>query len=143
MQKATQRHNGKKPAQPETLMEAAVRRANEVHAARMAELKAAQKQLAAFECLMLAVRAAGIDVHPEEIGFLSYGKKTVRIAGAILNDARNVTLERVLIDQGMREVGRSTYSDGSYWLDLAKGHLRVALTVVRPAAKTQVAGAAK
>lgn len=141
MQRATQRRNGGEPAQPETLMEAATRRANDVHAARMAELKAAQKQLAAFEALMPAVRAAGIDVQPDEISFLSFGKKTLRVAGAILNDARNVTLERVLIEQGMREVDRSTYSDGSYWIDLAKGHLRVAITVVRPATKSATAGA--
>ena len=142
MQRATQRSNGRRPAQPETLMEAAVRRANEKHAERMAELKAAQKQLAAFEAFMPAVRAAGIDLHTDEINYLPYGKKCLRIASALLTDARNVTLERVLIENGMREVGRNTYSDGSYWVDLAKGHLRVALTV-RPAANVQGTEAAK
>lgn len=140
MQTATQGRRGAKPAQPETLIQAATRRANDVHAARMAEIKAMQKQLAAFEGFMPAVRAAGIDVHPDEIDYLSYGKKSLRIRGQLLNDTRNVTLERVLIEQGMREVGRSTYSDGSYWLDLAKGHLRVALTVVRPVANGSAAG---
>jgi hypothetical protein len=79
-------------------------------------------------------------VPTDEITYLSYGKKCLRIAGAILSDARNVTLARVLIENGMREVGRNTFSDGSYWLDLAKGHLRVALTV-RPAATGSTAGA--
>lgn len=140
MQTATQGRRGAKPAQPETLIEAATRRANWVHATRMAEIKAMQKQLAAFEVFMPAVRASGIDVHTDEINYLPYGKKCLRIAGALLNDARNVTLERVLIENGMREVGRNTYTDGSYWVDLAKGHLRVALTV-RPAATRSTAGA--
>lgn len=129
MQTATQGRRSARTEQPETLIQAAMRRANEVHAVRMAEIKAMEKQLALFEGLMPAIRAAGIVVHSDEISFWNFGKKCLRICAPILREQRNVTLERVLRDLGMREDGRNTYRNGDYSLDLVKGHLRVSMTV--------------
>ena len=107
------------------------------HARRMAELKAMHARLRLLDAYMPAIRAAGINVHGEELH--SWGGRAINVMAPVLNPKRNATLERVLRDCGLREVRRSDYLH-SYSVELRKGHLIVALTVdTRPLPKAQEA----
>lgn len=113
-------------AAPLTLAQQAVQLEQARHARRLAELKAMDARLRLLDAYMPAIRAAGINVHAEELQ--SWCGKVVHVIAPVLNPKRNATLERVLRDCGMREVRRSDYAT-SYSVELRKGHLIVAISV--------------
>lgn len=119
---------------PDTLEAAALQAEHARHAARLREITAMAAKLRALDAYMPAVRAAGADVHPDDVSHWGWGqKRAVRICNATFNEKRNVVLERVLREQGMRETGRNDYPGGSYTVELTKGHLTVSIAV-RPSA---------
>lgn len=115
---------------PNTLEAAALQAEHVRHAARLREIAAMGAKLRALDAYMPAVRAAGADVHPDDVSHWGWGqKRALRICNATFNERRNVVLERVLREQGMRETGRNDYPGGSYTVELTKGHLTVSIAV--------------
>lgn len=96
--------------------------------ARLKSIETMAGKLAMLDAYMPAVRAAGITIDPDDIWF-SLGKGgPVRINNAVLRNQRNARLANVLAAEGMREEEREDMA-GNVWLTLAKGRLRVVLTI--------------
>ncbi|ADU99006.1 hypothetical protein Alide_1245 [Alicycliphilus denitrificans BC] len=114
-------------AQPRTLEAQALHDAHQGHAARLAAIKRMASKLRMLDAYMPAVRAAGITVRGDELN--CWGGLAIYVSGPMFNAQRNATLEKVLREQGMRETRRKENADGSYTVDLKKGHLTVCITV--------------
>lgn len=108
------------------LMAAALEAEHGRHGVRLQMLKRMEPKLRALDEYMPAVRAAGINVHPDELHMWS--GRVLFIADSVLNAKRNTVLERVLIEQGMREVSRKPEHTG-FRVELKKGHLLVSMHV--------------
>ena len=112
---------------PTALAAQALHAEHERHASRLAALRRMDAKLRHFEAYMPAIRAAGINVHPDDLN--DWGRKVLWVSQALASPQRNATLEAVLRAQGMREIGLTHHGDGSYRVDLSKGHLTVSLCV--------------
>lgn len=100
------------------------------HAGRLADIKSMDARLRMFDAFMPAVRAAGIDVHGDEIH--CWGTSAISalyVGGITLDPQRNATLEKVLREQGMEEIERTPCPTGAYTVKLKKGRLTMAITV--------------
>lgn len=113
-------------AQPSTLLEQALQAEHARHARRIADLKSMAARLRMLDAYMPAIRAAGINIHGEELH--CWGGKSIQVLTPALNPKRNATLENVLRDCGMREVRRADYATSAS-VELRKGHLTIAMTV--------------
>ena len=110
-----------------TLEVKALRDEQERHDGRLAVIRSMSARLRMFDAYMPAIRAAGITVRGDEIN--CWGGRAIYVRGPLFNAKRNATLEKVLREQGMREESRKENTDGSYTVNLKKGHLTVCLTV--------------
>ncbi|UZV40240.1 hypothetical protein Acica_35 [Acidovorax phage Acica] len=97
------------------------------HAGRLADIKRMDARLRMFDAFMPAVRAAGINVHGDEIN--CWGTSALYVGGLTLDPRRNAILEKVLREQGMEEIERKPCPTGAYTVKLKKGRLVVSLTV--------------
>lgn len=113
-------------AESKKLMSYALEVEHERHKARLQMLKRMEPKLRALDALMPAVREAGIHIHPSELNLWLGG--AMFVSDAILNPKRNTVLERVLREQGMREVSRKPEHTG-FRVELKKGHLLVSMHV--------------
>lgn len=140
MQTTRTRNRSAKAVQPITLAAQALQAEQSRHEGRMAMLKRMEARLRMLDAFMPAVRAAGINVHGDELN--DWGRGTIYVGGALMNPQRNATLEKVLRAQGMREVGCRRHADGSYTVELKKGHLTLCISVeAHRLPKTQEAAA--
>lgn len=108
---------------------------------RRRELGRIAGQLRMLEKLMPAIRAAGAEIYGDEV-FAGVQGGGIRIeegyaanSGRRSGVSRNEVIERVLREHGAREIKRSTGVGSTYWVQLQKGHLRVAMWI-RPAIYT-------
>lgn len=114
-------------AHPLTLEVQALRDEQARHEGRVAVIRRMSARLRMLDAYMPAIRAAGIDLRGDEIN--CWGGRAIYLSGPLFSAQRNATLEKVLREQGMREVERRDNPGGGYTVDLKKGHLTVCLTV--------------
>ncbi len=113
-----------------TLAEQALQAEEDRHACRLAAIARMDARLRMFDAFMPAVRAAGINVHAQEINCWGASAHSVLyVGGPVLDPRRNAVLEKVLREQGMEEIERTPCPTGAYTVKLKKGRLTVSITV--------------
>lgn len=131
-----------KNRRPETLYEGAVRRENERHTARLKQLVTHKKRLDAISAHLPGLKAAGVELYPEEITFYAASRE-IQLFPGFFNSRKTLAAIAYFTGQGFKEVDRSTYSSYDH-VCIAKGTLRLAFDVDQNAmAKAMAAAKAK
>lgn len=121
----------KKPPKNETLEQAAIRRENERHAGRLAEIKAMSARLRLLQPYVAVLKAQGIELYPEEVR--AYRSKPLHVMQGFFNSRNVQRAIDTLKAHGFKEVEvRDNANCISTVIILGKGHLQLSFDLDKP-----------